>query len=109
MAAYVPAASVTKLTALNDIHDHTSKSAIAPPVGLVHLGHDISDCASKVRVYLQTGKIHAGYLRMSGDGQKMLLGIQLICEGGLSATWRGRCVRVEAAAHSVIKALPHGG
>jgi len=27
----------------------------------------------------------------------------------LSATWRGRCVRVEAAAHSVIKALPHGG
>jgi hypothetical protein len=68
MAAYVPAASVTKLTALNDIHDHTSKSAIAPPVGLVHLGHDISDCASKVRVYLQMGKIHAGYLRMSGDG-----------------------------------------
>jgi hypothetical protein len=35
---------------------------------LVNLGHNVSDCASKVRVYLQTGKIHAGYLGMSGDG-----------------------------------------
>jgi hypothetical protein len=68
MAAYVPAAPVAELTALNDIHDYASKSAIPPPVRLVHLGHDISDCASKVRVYLQTGEIHAGYLGMSGDG-----------------------------------------
>jgi hypothetical protein len=39
MAAYVPAASVTKLTALDDIDDRASKSDIPPPVGLVH-GHD---------------------------------------------------------------------
>ena len=47
---------------------NASKSAIPSPVGLVNLGHNVSDCASKVRVYLQTGKIHAGYLGMSGDG-----------------------------------------
>jgi hypothetical protein len=68
MAAYVPAASVTKLTALDDIHDRASKSAIPPPVGLVHLGHDAPYCASKIGVYLQTGKIHASYLGMSGGG-----------------------------------------
>jgi hypothetical protein len=68
MAAYVPAAPVTKFTALDDIHDRASKSDIPPPVGLVHLGHDLPNCASKIRVYLQTGKIHAGYLGMSGDG-----------------------------------------
>jgi hypothetical protein len=68
MAAYVPAAPVTKLTTLDDIRDHASKSAIPSPVGLVNLCHNISDCASKVRVYLQTGKIHAGYVGMSGDG-----------------------------------------
>ena len=27
----------------------------------------------------------------------------------LSATWRGRCIRVDAARHSVIKALPQSG
>jgi hypothetical protein len=68
MAAYVPAAPVTKLTALDDIHDHAKKSAIPSPVGLIHLGHDISDYASKVRVYFQTVKIHARYLGVSGDG-----------------------------------------
>jgi hypothetical protein len=59
---------VTKLTTLDDIRDNASKSAIPSPVGLVNLGHNVSDCASKVRIYLQTGKIHAGYLGMSGDG-----------------------------------------
>jgi hypothetical protein len=56
------------VTALDNIHDRASKSDIPPPVGLVHLGHDLPNCASKIRVYLQTGKIHASYLRMSGDG-----------------------------------------
>jgi len=27
----------------------------------------------------------------------------------LSAIWRGRCVRVDPAGHSVINALPHSG
>jgi hypothetical protein len=68
MAAYIPAASVTKLTVLDDTHARASKSAIPPPVGLVHLGHNVPYCASKIGVYLQTGKIHASYLGMSGGG-----------------------------------------
>jgi hypothetical protein len=56
------------LTALDDIHDCASKTAIPPPVGLIHLGHDLPYRASKIGVYHQTGKIHATYLGMSGGG-----------------------------------------
>jgi hypothetical protein len=53
---------------LDDILDRASKSDIPLPVGLVHPGHDLPNCASKICVDLQTGKIQASYLCMSGDG-----------------------------------------
>jgi hypothetical protein len=36
------------------------RAIVPPPIGLIHLRHDIPDRTSKVRIYLESRKIHTG-------------------------------------------------
>jgi hypothetical protein len=56
------------VTALDYFHDGASKTIIPPPIGLIHLRHHIPDRASKVRINLESRKIHTGDLGVCGNG-----------------------------------------
>jgi hypothetical protein len=56
------------VTVLDDLHDSASKTIVPPPIGLIHLRHDIPDRTSKVRIYLESRKIHTGDLGVCGNG-----------------------------------------
>jgi hypothetical protein len=56
------------VTVLDDLHDSASKTIVPPPIGLIHLRHDIPDRTSKVRIYLESRKIHTGDLGVCSNG-----------------------------------------